>query len=103
MGYISSGQQYSQLIRLNNYNYNLENTSPCYEFIVDPSQYAKPELAQEDLVNFLTKNNTIIDIFDAQNFLYIGQINIRMNELFKGAKSQVMVAKEYNMVKLKSQ
>lgn len=41
----------------------------------------------------MCKNNTVVDIFDAENYLYIGQINIKMNELLRGSKSQVMIAK----------
>ncbi len=77
--YIDQGHQYHQLVRLNNYNLNMDNSTPSYEFIVDPSSYANPEQAQADLTYFLSKNNTIIDIFDASNYLYLGQINIKMN------------------------
>lgn len=64
---------------MHHYTYNLEDTTPCYIFTVDPSEYANPELLQEDLVDFICKNNTVVDIFDAENYLYIGQINIKMN------------------------
>jgi hypothetical protein len=80
----------------------MENSTPSYEFIIDPSSYANPEQAQQDLTYFLSKNNTIIDIFDATNYLYLGQINVKMHELIKGAKSQVMIAKEYRLARFKS-
>lgn len=101
--YIDTGNQYHQLIRVTHYTYNLENSTPSYQFIVDPSQYANPELLQSDLVSYLAKNNTIVDIFDAENYLYIGQINIKMGDLFRGSKNQVMIAKQFNLIRLKGQ
>ena len=57
---------------------------------------------QQDLTNYLANNNAIVDIFDAENHIYIGQINIRMTDLLRNGKSQTLIAKEYNIVRVKS-
>ena len=103
LSYVESESEYHRLIKLNSYSYSHEDATPIYTFTVDPSKYANPEILQEDFVDYLTHNNAILDLFDAENHIYIGQINIKLTELLRGPKSQVLVAKEYNIIRVKNQ
>lgn len=84
---------YQQLVRLHQHHYGSEDPTPTYTFTVDPSEYRNPKLLQADLTSYLTHNNCIVDIFDGQTHIYLGQINIKLNELIRGNKIQTFIAK----------
>jgi hypothetical protein len=43
-----------------------------------------------------------MDVFCGETHLYIGQVNVKLRELLRGNKSQTMIAKELNLVKIKN-
>jgi hypothetical protein len=93
---------YCQLVRVHHYNRGNDDSTPNYIFTVDPSEYKHPKTLQADLVSYLCNNNCIVDIFDGSTHIYLGQINIKLAELVRGTKSQIFLAKEYNLVKIKT-
>lgn len=50
----------------------------------------------------MVHNSCIVDIFDGQTHIYMGQINIKLTELIRGNKIQTFIAKEYNLINLKT-
>jgi hypothetical protein len=84
------------------FNYSSSDTTPTYIFTFDPSEYRNPKLIQEDFIRYLCENSCIIDIFDGQSHIYLGQINVRLGELVRGNRMEVFIAKEYNLVRVKS-
>jgi len=58
-------------------------------------------MLQKDLTRYLAHNSVIIDVFSGESHLYVGQINIKLKELVRGAKTQTLIAKEVNLVRLK--
>jgi hypothetical protein len=85
---------------VNHYTHSHENVEPVYSYTVDPSKYSNPKLLHHDLTDYISNNNAIIDVF-GENYIYIGQINIKLHELLRGNKEQVLVAKEYNILKVR--
>lgn len=43
-----------------------------------------------------------MDIFDGKTHIYLGQINIKLTELIRGNKIQTFIAKEYNLINIKT-
>jgi hypothetical protein len=74
-----SSQGYSQLVRAHQFHYGNDDPTPTYTFVVDPSEYRNPKLLQSDLIEYLTFNSCIVDIFDGQTHIYLGQINIKLS------------------------
>ncbi len=102
LSYLQSGQSgYHQLVRTSHFSQGYESKEPTYSFTVDPSEYHQPHMLQKDLIAYLANNSAIIDVFCGQSHLYIGQINIKLKQLIRGTKSQTLIAKELNLVRLK--
>jgi hypothetical protein len=90
------------LVKLSHYNRGFEDREPSYCFTIDPSEYHQPALLQRDLTQYLYHNNAIIDVFSGDTHLYIGQLNVKLRELLRGNKTQTLIAKELNLVKIKN-
>ena len=58
-------------------------------------------MLQKDLTKYLAHNAAIVDVFCGESHIYIGQINIKLKEVIRGNKNQIMTAKELNLVRLK--
>lgn len=99
---VTEEQTHQQLVRLHQYNYGNEDPTPTYTFVVDPSEYRSPKLLQSDLTEYLVHNSCIVDIFDGRTHIYLGQINIKLAELLRGNRNQSLIAKEYNLIKIKT-
>ena len=89
------------MIRTAHFNHGYESKEPTYSFIIDPSEYHEPHMLQKDLTRYLAHNAAIVDVFCGESHIYIGQINIKLKEVIRGNKNQIMTAKELNLVRLK--
>ena len=89
------------MIRTAHFAQGYDSKEPTYAFTVDPSQYHQPHMLQKDLTRYLAHNSVIIDVFSGESHLYVGQINIKLKELVRGTKTQTLIAKEVNLVRLK--
>jgi hypothetical protein len=58
-------------------------------------------MLQKDLTCYLANNAAIVDVFCGESHLYIGQINVKLKELVRGNKTQTLIAKELNLVRLR--
>jgi hypothetical protein len=90
------------LIKISHYNRGFEDREPSYCFTIDPSDYHQSSLLQKDLTQYLYNNNAIIEVFSGDTHLYIGQLNVKLRELLRGNKTQTLIAKELNLVKIKN-
>lgn len=75
---------------------------PFYSFTIDPSESSEPGVVQIDFTNFLLRNTLILDLFDANSHLYLGQANAKLQGLIRGNKSEIIIANEYQVIKLNS-
>lgn len=78
--------------------HNQENLDPVYQFTIDPSKYANPVVLHKDLTDYLSSKKLIVDVFNAQNHMYMGQMGLPLHDLLKGKKDRAVSAKEYTMV-----
>lgn len=46
----------------------------------------------------MAHKKVIVDIFNAETHLYLGQLNIPVNDLMRGRKEQTVSAKEYSLL-----
>lgn len=78
--------------------YNQENIDPLYQFVVDPSLYSNPVGLHRDYIDYLAHKKLIIDVYNAQTHMYMGQLNISLAELLRGKRERAFSAKEYSLI-----
>lgn len=61
--------------------------------MIDPSLSSNPESLQGDLVNYLWNKNLILDVYDAGNHFYLGQLNFGLKDILRGKKERVISVK----------
>lgn len=94
LSYLESGEDgYRELVQTSHFRQGFEHKEPSYSFRVDPSEYDRPHSIQKDLTSYLCNNCAIVDVFCGSSHMYVGQLNVRLKEVLRGAKSQVMTAK----------
>jgi|JI6StandDraft_1071083.scaffolds.fasta_scaffold19979_10 hypothetical protein len=73
--------------------HNQENIDPIYQFVVDPSVYSNPVNLHRDYIDYLAQKKLIIDVYNAQTHMYMGQLNISLNDLLRGKRDRAVSAK----------